>query len=157
MGVRMNPFLQRLLGGTPGRNLRYARLQLELLMAMATIDGRIDGSEYEQMENFIERASASDREHRELHRLLEELHDRPPDLEHVLAEVERHAGKDGVARRMVQELSVLAEADHVLDHRETYLLDLVHDAFDLPPQAEDTADELAELHDLVRRLAIRTA
>lgn len=153
--VRMNPLLQRLLGGTPGRNLRYARLQLELLVAMATIDGRVDDAEWEQIEDFIDRAAGSGREHRELHRLLEQLHDAPPDIERVLAEVARHAGKEGVAQRMVHELAVLADADHVLDHRETFLLDLVHDAFELPAAAAgDTEEELDELHELVRRIAI---
>lgn len=154
MSSSMNSFLQRLLGGSPSRNIHFARLQLQLLVAMAVIDGRIDDSEYAQVEDFIERAAGSDREHRELHRLFARLVDDPPDLDDVLTEVARHAGKERVAQRMLDELVVVAEADYVLDHREGFLLDLVHDAFELPrAEAVDVDVDLAQLHDLVRRSA----
>lgn len=142
-------------------NIRYGAdadvttVQLRLLVAMAYADDRLGESELHQLEAFIARHAKSRRDHERLAELLEHLASRPPHLDDVLEELVKYADRRAMGARLIHELTELAGADHAIDHREEFLLDLVCGTFGFAPVAfHDEHDEAASaLHELVYRLA----
>ncbi|MCW2924124.1 MAG: Tellurite resistance protein TerB [Thermoleophilia bacterium] len=156
----MPSFLQRLTGRPTSSGAADAEVQLRVLVAMAAVDGRIEEVETDQIADFIDRAARSDREHRRLYALLDELLAAPPGIEALLVDLERHADARRVGARLAHELAHVAWSDHTVDHREEFLLDLVCGVFGLPPvelHAGDAGDDLADLHRVLQRVSRRAA
>ncbi|MCW2921635.1 MAG: Tellurite resistance protein TerB [Thermoleophilia bacterium] len=152
----MRGHLQRLIDNVRyGADADVTTVQLRLLVAMAFADDRLGDSEAEQLVHFVDRHSKGRRDYERLMALLDELAASPPRIDDVLEELVQYADRRTMGARLVHELSELAGADHAIDHREEFLLDLVCETFGFAPVAfHDEHDEAAAaLHDLVARLA----
>ena len=152
----MRGHLQRLIDNVRyGADADMTTVQLRLLVAMAFADDRLGESEIEQLEHFVERHAKSRRDHERLHALLEELAAAPPRMDDVLEELVQYADRRAMGARLVHELSELAGADHAIDHREEFLLDLVCETFGFAPDTfhDEHDDAASALHELVHRLA----
>jgi uncharacterized tellurite resistance protein B-like protein len=152
----MRGHLQRLIDNVRyGADADVTTVQLRLLVAMAYADDRLGDSEAEQLVSFVERHAKGRRDRDRLLVLLDELAAAPPRMDDVLEELVQYADRRAMGARLVHELSELAGADHAIDHREEFLLDLVCETFGFAPVAfEDEHDDAASaLHELVYRLA----
>lgn len=152
----MRGHLQRLIDNVRyGADADVTTVQLRLLVAMAYADDRLGDSEAEQLVRFVDRHATGRRDHERLMALLDELAASPPRMDDVLEELVQYGDRRAMGARLVHELSELAGADHAIDHREEFLLDLVCETFGFAPVAFDDADEDAAsaLHELVARLA----
>lgn len=152
----MRGSLQRLIDNVRyGRDADVTAVQLRLLVAMAYADGRLGETEAHQLHDFVDRAASSRRDHERLTELLEHYAAQPPHMDEVLEELVEYADRRSMGVRLVHELQQLADADHEIDHREEFLLDLVCSTFGFAPVAlhDGEDDTAAVLHELVHRLA----
>ncbi len=152
----MRGHLQRLIDNVRyGADADMTTVQLRLLVAMAYADDRLREPEAEQLVHFVDRHAKGRRDHERLMALLDELSSAPPRMDDVLEELVQYADRRAMGARLVHELSELAGADHAIDHREEFLLDLVCETFGFAPvDFHDEHDEAASaLHELVYRLA----
>ena len=151
----MRGHLQRFIDNVRyGADADVTTVQLKLLVAMAYADDRLGDSEAEQLVQFVDRHAKGVRDHERLTALLDELAAAPPRMDEVLEELVQYADRRAMGARLVHELSELAGADHAIDHREEFLLDLVCETFGFAPVAfEDEDDASSALHELVARLA----
>lgn len=112
---------------------RLAAVRLQLLVAMATVDGRMPICELDMLHNSVE-ALAIDRQHRvELEELLFDLLDDPPSI----GRAARLAAEEAVAREhastIVKDLLRMALSDGMVQEAERALLTRVQQAFSAAP------------------------
>ncbi|MCW2949759.1 MAG: Tellurite resistance protein TerB [Thermoleophilia bacterium] len=151
--------LQHLLGRShAARDFAQAALQLRLLVAMAAADERISPPETVQIADFLDRVSRTDRDHRRLHNLFDQLLIAPPTIDSVLEDLAQSESSMTCATALVHELADVAFADSAIDHREDFLLELVCSVLGLEaPSLYEPLDfsdgDISLVHGFAHRLA----
>lgn len=109
-----------------------AALHLELLIAMAAVDGDICAIEVDNVLGFIDRTSLVEDDRRRLEELASVGIQRPPRLDVLGRQLSSFAGRPALARRMAEDLAKVAAADKRADPREETLLRFVCDSLNVP-------------------------
>jgi hypothetical protein len=120
---------QHAAGRRPGAySYDLASLHIELLVAMAAVDGEIRSAEVDEVLGFIDRTSLDHDDIERLERHVRVVIAKPPELRDLNLHLSRFAGKSSLTRRIVNDLANVAAADAKADPRETRLLEFVCDA-----------------------------
>ncbi len=114
--------------GERSYTFELAALHLELLVAMAAVDGDVHGMEVRSVLGFIDRASLAPEDLDRLEQLAQAALDRPPELSVLATQLSRFAGRPALARRIADDLALVAAADSRADPREETLLRFVCEA-----------------------------
>ena len=132
----MNPIRKLLAGRTkvdPEHAYNAAALRLQLLVAMAAADGRVQLGEMDLLADAVPGPPLDDESRRRLHQLLKMLIEAPPSLEDVVHKIREHAPRRAVAQQLVRELVKIAGSDGSIDDHEEELLRMVCGAMGIPP------------------------
>ncbi|MCW2926797.1 MAG: Tellurite resistance protein TerB [Thermoleophilia bacterium] len=108
-------------------------LHVQLLMAMASVDGRVVRSELEAVDRVVERAPLPADQRRALQDLVLRLVSRTPPLEDLLEPLTVFRDEPTLARALVTDLVRVAAVDLVADPREQALLQRVCDFLGVDP------------------------
>lgn len=101
-----------------------AALQLNVLVAMAMADGRLQAIEYDRLVAIADRISSNATRER-VNELLKLLLQAPPTEEDALRALLIAPGYKGLTRSLVEDIQSVARADDVVDPREERLLRLL--------------------------------
>jgi uncharacterized membrane protein YebE (DUF533 family) len=112
---------------------QVAALRLQLLVAMAASDGKVQTIEVDRVAQTIDDAALDEENTHRLEQLLRMLLNAPPSLEQLVERITEQAPKRQVAETLVRELVHVAKADDHLDDSEEALLRLVCGALRLEP------------------------
>ncbi len=133
---RVNPIRRLLAGRTtadPDHRYNAAALRLQLLVAMAAADGKVQLGEMDLLVDAIPGPPVDDDLRVRLRSLLKMLLEAPPTLEEVVTKIAAHCPKRAVAEQLVRELVRVAGNDGSIDEREEDLLRMVCAAMGLKP------------------------
>ena len=117
----------------PEHAYNAAALRLQLLVAMAAIDERVQMSEVDVLADAVPGPPMSEEDQARLRGLLRLLLDAPPRIEDVVQRIARLAPKRAVAEQLAKELVHVAGADGTIDDREEELLRMVCAAMKIKP------------------------
>jgi hypothetical protein len=106
---------------------------MQLLVAMAAVDDRIQVSEIDVLAESIPGPPMSSDDQDRLQRLLRLLLEAPPRLEDVVRRIARYAPKRAVAEQLARELVHIAGSDGAIDDREEELLRMICGAMNIMP------------------------
>lgn len=112
-----------------------AALRLQLLVAMAASDGRVQPVEIDPIAATLDEPGLDVEEAERLAQLLRMLLEAPPLLADVIDRIAVYTPGRAVAEAFVRELVQLAQADDRLDKREEELLRIVCGALGLEPSS----------------------
>ena len=119
-------------GGDSPRSRAYtfelAALHVQLLVAMAAVDEQVVTSEVDEVLAVLDRTSLDAKQVARLEQLARASLAQPPQLDALMAQLQKIAGRHAVARMVVDDLARVAAADSREDPRETRMLDEVCDA-----------------------------
>lgn len=132
----MNPIrriLSRRTTVDPRHAYNVAALRIQLLVAMAAVDDRMQMSEVELLADSVPGPPMTPEDQARLQRLLRVLLDAPPRLEDVIGRIAEHAPRRAVADQLARELVHLAGIDGTIDDREEELLRMICGAMKIEP------------------------
>jgi uncharacterized membrane protein YebE (DUF533 family) len=130
---RFVPWRQRATSKGGEHEYQVAALRLQLLVAMAASDGKVQTVEVDRVAQTIDHAQLDEEHTKRLEQLLRMLLDAPPSLEQLVERITERNPKRHVAETLVRELVHVAKADDYLDDSEEALLRLVCGALRLEP------------------------
>lgn len=110
-----------------------AALRLQLLVAMAASDGKVQPVEVDKVARVIDESRLDAESTARLEQLLKIMLDSPPSIEQVIERISEQAPRRRIAEALVRELVYVGRLDDVIDDREEELLRLVCGAFRLEP------------------------
>lgn len=132
----MNPLRRILARSTtvdPEHAYHAAALRLQLLVAMAAVDDKVQVSEMQLLADAVPGPPLADEPRSRLQDLLRMLVDAPPTIEDVITRIAAHAPKRAVAEQLARELVKVAGVDGHVDDREEELLRMVCGAMGIKP------------------------
>lgn len=132
----VNPIRRMLSGRTkvdPEHAYNAAALRLQLLVAMAAVDDRVQVSEMTLLADAVPGPPLPDELHQRLHSLLRMLIAAPPTLESVIGKIAEQKPRRAVAEQLAKELVRVAGIDGTIDDREEELLRMVCGAMGIRP------------------------
>jgi hypothetical protein len=117
----------------PDHAYNAAALRLQLLVAMAAVDERVQMSEIDVLVESIPAGPLSELDQQRLRGLLRMLMEAPPRLEDIIEHIVVHSPRRAVSEQLAKELVYLASVDGHVDDREEELLRLVCGALRIRP------------------------
>ncbi|MCW2926057.1 MAG: Tellurite resistance protein TerB [Thermoleophilia bacterium] len=142
--------------GTSTHGYHLAALRLQLLVAMAASDGRVQMAELDAAARAIDAARVDEPMRERLDQLLRTLVNAPPRIEQIVGRIAACRPSKPIALALITEMTALARLDGHVDAAEERLLRLVCGALGLPPRtlrrrrpAPLTDRELQMLDDLL--------
>lgn len=117
----------------PDHAYNAAALRLQLLVAMAAVDDKVQMSEMQLLADAVPGPPLPEDLRSRLHSLLRILIDSPPAIEDVVGKIAAHGPKRAVAEQLARELVKVAGVDGHVDDREEELLRMVCAAMGIKP------------------------